>query len=72
MPNHLAIFCVATYGEGEPTENFSEFHRKLQEVPDDLTDVNYAVFGLGDKAYEHFNAVGISVDNRLRELGATE
>lgn len=29
------------------------------------------VFGLGNKTYEHFNAMGKYVDKRLEELGAT-
>lgn len=32
--------------------------------------MRYAVFGLGNKTYEHFNAMGIYVDKRLEELGA--
>lgn len=33
-------------------------------------DMNYAVFGLGNKTYEHYNAIGIYTDKRLKELGA--
>ena len=29
------------------------------------------VFGLGNKTYEHYNKMGIYVDKRLEELGAT-
>ena len=32
--------------------------------------MNFAVFGLGNKTYEHYNAVAIYVDKRLAELGA--
>lgn len=31
--------------------------------------MNFAVFGLGNKTYEHFNAMGIYVDKRVEELG---
>ena len=34
-----------------------------------LSGLNYAVFGLGNKTYEHYNAMGIYVDKRLEELG---
>lgn len=27
------------------------------------------VFGLGNKTYEHYNAIAIYVDRRLKELG---
>lgn len=32
--------------------------------------VAFQVFGLGNKTYEHFNAMGKYVDKRLEELGA--
>lgn len=35
-----------------------------------LTSVLLQVFGLGNKTYEHFNAMGKYVDKRLEELGA--
>lgn len=31
----------------------------------------FQVFALGNKTYEHYNAMGIYVDKRLEELGAT-
>ncbi|XP_076045478.1 cytochrome P450 reductase [Oratosquilla oratoria] len=69
--NHLAIFCMATYGEGDPTDNSQEFYEFLQSGDVDLDGLNYTVFGLGNKTYEHYNAMGKYVDKRLEELGAT-
>lgn len=71
IPNSLAVFCMATYGEGDPTDNAMEFYEWLQNGDADLTGLNYAVFGLGNKTYEHYNEVAIYVDKRLEELGAT-
>ncbi|GFU19605.1 NADPH--cytochrome P450 reductase, partial [Nephila pilipes] len=71
IENSLAIFCVATYGEGDPTDNAQEFHQWLQAGDADLSGLNFAVFGLGNKTYEHYNSMGIYVDTRLEELGAT-
>nr|AUX13058.1 NADPH-cytochrome P450 reductase [Apolygus lucorum] len=71
IPNSLAVFCLATYGEGDPTDNAMDFYEWLQNGEADLTGLNYAVFGLGNKTYEHYNEVGIYVDKRLEELGAT-
>lgn len=31
----------------------------------------FQVFGLGNKTYEHYNAMGKYVDKRLEELGAS-
>ncbi|CAH1231416.1 POR [Branchiostoma lanceolatum] len=69
VENSFALFCLATYGEGDPTDNAQEFFDWLQE-DHDLSGLRYAVFGLGNKTYEHFNAMGIFVDKRLEELGA--
>ncbi|XP_050345279.1 NADPH--cytochrome P450 reductase isoform X1 [Nymphalis io] len=70
IPNSLAVFCLATYGEGDPTDNALDFMEWLKN-DQDLSGLNYAVFGLGNKTYEHYNAVAIYVDKRLEELGAT-
>ncbi|KAG5683647.1 hypothetical protein PVAND_012918 [Polypedilum vanderplanki] len=71
IPNSLAVFCLATYGEGDPTDNAMEFYEWITNGDVDLTGLNYAVFGLGNKTYEHYNKVAIYVDKRLEELGAT-
>ncbi|PNF31965.1 NADPH--cytochrome P450 reductase [Cryptotermes secundus] len=71
IPNSLAVFCLATYGEGDPTDNAMEFYEWLQNSDTDFTGLNYAVFGLGNKTYEHYNEVAKYVDKRLAELGAT-
>jgi NADPH-ferrihemoprotein reductase len=71
IPTSLAVFCLATYGEGDPTDNAMEFYEWLQNGDADLSGLNYAVFGLGNKTYEHYNQVAIYVDKRLEELGAT-
>lgn len=36
----------------------------------DFNGLNYAVFGLGNKTYEHYNEAGIIMDKRLEQLGA--
>uniref|UniRef100_A0A673N232 NADPH--hemoprotein reductase n=1 Tax=Sinocyclocheilus rhinocerous TaxID=307959 RepID=A0A673N232_9TELE len=70
IENSLAIFCMATYGEGDPTDNSQDFYDWLQEGDADFTGVKYTVFALGNKTYEHYNAMGKYVDKRLAELGA--
>ena len=39
----LAIFCVATYGEGDPTDNAQELYDWLQDGNSSLEGLNYAV-----------------------------
>jgi len=66
----LVVFMLATYGEGDPTDNAVELHEKLtSEDGLDLEGLRFSVFGLGNKTYEHFNAMGKIADKRLAELG---
>jgi NADPH-ferrihemoprotein reductase len=104
-----ALFMMATYGEGEPTDNAVAFIQFLKDsstrgnndnnndesesndhddseekkgeesVHDDdnnvgsnlLENLEYAVFGLGNRQYEHYNATGITVDTLLEKSGAS-
>lgn len=70
IENSLAVFCVATYGEGDPTDNAQEFFEWLNGGGAELNGLRYAVFGLGNKTYEHYNKVGIELDAKLESLGA--
>jgi sulfite reductase alpha subunit-like flavoprotein len=36
-----------------------------------LEDLQYSVFGLGNKQYEHFNAMGKATNKFLEKLGGT-
>mmetsp|Transcript_6849 Transcript_6849/g.13626 ORF Transcript_6849/g.13626 Transcript_6849/m.13626 type:complete len:656 (+) Transcript_6849:68-2035(+) len=74
----LVIFLVATYGDGEPTDNAVDLHDYLveesgkvdyAELP--LDGVSFAVFALGNRQYEHFCSMGKTVHKCMSELGAT-
>nr|CAB3265046.1 NADPH--cytochrome P450 reductase [Phallusia mammillata] len=69
IENSLVIFCMATYGEGDPTDNAQDFYDWLQQGETKLNGLRYAVFGLGNKTYEHYNLMGEYVDRRMAELG---
>ena len=43
IENHLAIFCMATYGEGDPTDNAQEFIEFLQNGDMELEGLQYTV-----------------------------
>ncbi|KAF2226902.1 hypothetical protein BDZ85DRAFT_256946 [Elsinoe ampelina] len=77
----VAMFILATYGEGEPTDNAVEFYEFLggddvsfskgagaDEQP--LQNLHYVTFGLGNNTYEHYNAMVRRVDGYLSKLGA--
>jgi len=71
IPKHVLVFVVATYWDGNPTNNTTRLDEWLKSTPVSLKGVNYAVFGLGDSGYTYFNGFGKFVDRRMDELGAT-
>jgi sulfite reductase (NADPH) flavoprotein alpha-component len=67
----LVLLVVSTQGEGEPPESAVALHRFLHgERAPSLEQLSYAVLGLGDSSYEHFNQAARDFDGRLAELGA--
>ena len=71
IPNSLAVFMLSTYGDGDPTDNAQELYDYLQQGQCDLNGLKYAVFGLGNKTYEHYNEIGKYFDKRLEELNGS-
>ena len=70
---NLAIFCMATHGEGEPTDNAKEFYGWLSDperLKESLKSMKFTVFGLGNKQYQFFNAMGKKTNALLEDLGA--
>jgi NADPH-ferrihemoprotein reductase len=68
----FVVFLMATFGEGEPTDNAAQFYEWIMSSDRDahlLTSTTFAVFALGNRQYEHFCAIGINVDKRLEAIG---
>ncbi|UZJ56446.1 hypothetical protein CBS101457_005766 [Exobasidium rhododendri] len=72
----VAVFVMATYGEGEPTDNAVGFMEFIGDEGvsftngDRLDTLKYVIFGLGNRTYEHYNSVARNLDSRLEALGA--
>lgn len=65
------IFVVATYGEGEYTHSAESFFDTLTAQSPDLSHTQYAVFGLGDTAYENtYNHAAKNAAKLMSKLGA--
>lgn len=72
----VAVFVMATYGEGDPTDNAVEFMEFLQSSDvafsenSSLENLHYVALGLGNKTYEMFNETIKQLNSRLEGLGA--
>ncbi|MDF2180328.1 assimilatory sulfite reductase (NADPH) flavoprotein subunit [Aliiglaciecola sp. CAU 1673] len=67
---HLVI-VVSTHGEGEAPDDAVELHEFLaSKKASSLSQLNYAVLGLGDSSYEFFCQTAKDFDQRLAALGA--
>jgi NADPH-ferrihemoprotein reductase len=75
----VVFFVLATYGEGEPTDNAVEFWEFINADPPSFSEASdekplgnlkYVAFGLGNNTYEHYNSMVRNLDKILTKLGA--
>ncbi|KXU35635.1 sulfite reductase subunit alpha [Cephaloticoccus primus] len=65
-----ALFFVSTWGDGEPPMDVDTFYYDLEAADIDLSQLSYAMFGLGDSDYPEFNGFARNLDERLASFGA--
>lgn len=68
----FAIFIVSTYGEGDPSDNATQFLSWLDSNKTvQFSKLRYAAFGLGNSKYKFYNRVIDVVVEALDRFGAT-
>jgi NADPH-ferrihemoprotein reductase len=68
----FAIFIISTYGEGDPSDNATQFLFWLQSNKSSrFPNLRYAAFGLGNKKYKFYNRVVDVVTEALNQKGAS-
>ncbi|CAJ0962742.1 unnamed protein product, partial [Mesorhabditis belari] len=69
----LVVVIVSSTGDGDPPENAARFLRKISARSLDanyLSDLSYALLGLGDSNYSTYQGTPRKVDKNLARLGA--
>lgn len=62
----LVIFGASTWGEGDANPTTESFLVTLNDPLTNLGGVQYAIFGLGDRSYEHFCGVVDKLEQTLQ------
>lgn len=70
----MVIFVCSTTGQGDPPDNMKMFWRFIlrKNLPvTSLSQMRFALLGLGDSAYQKFNFIAKKLYKRLQQLGAS-
>ena len=71
-PSRLYLIACSSYGDGELPTNVRAFHDALTQGDSDLSHLNYAIFGLGDRSYAKTYSRGSElIDEALSACGAS-
>ncbi|EXA32112.1 hypothetical protein FOVG_16594 [Fusarium oxysporum f. sp. pisi HDV247] len=67
----MAIFMLSTFGEGDPSDNTAGLWTWIRDLSSDqLKDLRYFAFGLGNSTYKHYNGVVNVVTESFDRAGA--
>lgn len=64
------IVIMSTQGEGEPPQAAQKFYDNLHNSSENLSKLQFAVFGLGDTSYPLFCKASEDINLQLEKLGA--
>lgn len=71
LPTDSKLIIVTASYEGQPTNNAKSFVKWIEESTQDLSGLEYCVFGCGNKDwFNTYQAIPIFIDTRLSEMGA--
>nr|KAI8729307.1 diflavin oxidoreductase 1 [Biomphalaria glabrata] len=73
LNEELVVFVCSTTGQGDPPDNMKTFWKFLlrKDLPaTSLTNMKFAILGLGDSSYQKYNVVAKRLQKRLDQLGA--
>lgn len=71
IENSLAVFCLATYGEGDPTDNAMEFWEWIQGDVD-LAGLNYGVSKCLSLIFMSSSSCQIFGENKINQRNITQ
>ena len=66
--DHLWLICTSTHGSGDFPDNIQEFVDSVDKK-DSLSNIRYAVIGLGDSSYDQYNHAASMIDQMIVEKG---
>ncbi|WP_371158049.1 flavodoxin domain-containing protein [Jannaschia sp. 2305UL9-9] len=68
----LNVLVCSTYGEGDLPASAQPFADRIKATAPDLSQVRFAIFGLGDREYETFGLGSDKLASLLIGQGATQ
>tara|TARA_R110002096_G_scaffold199271_17_gene383131 strand:+ start:4002 stop:4484 length:483 start_codon:yes stop_codon:yes gene_type:complete len=68
----ILLAAVSTWGDGDPPCSAEDFFSELQSSDEPLSHVRFAVYALGDTAYDSFCQFGKDLDAELARHGARQ